>query len=127
MGLKARRVDASVALKDNGQGVLYRVGFLGQTFHLDEHVLLAASSAGSARASNEYAATRKRMGITREREICLCHGRRTPSSAALRLDVIADPALDLVKRHCVSGVRRSAAAGRSDLERLPPALPKLKA
>jgi hypothetical protein len=36
--------------------------------------------------------------------------------------VIADPALDLGKRHRVGGVGRSAAAGSSNLEGLLPAL-----
>jgi hypothetical protein len=47
--------------------------------------------------------------------------------SALRFDVIADPALDVVKRHCVGGVRDRDAAGRYDLERLPATVAKLEA
>ena len=64
--LEADRVDAAVALKDDSQGVLDCARFLGQAFRLDENVFLAASTAGSARASNEDAAVRKRVGLTRE-------------------------------------------------------------
>jgi hypothetical protein len=45
----------------------------------------------------------------------------------LRLDVVADPALDLIESHRVGGVRCEAATGGSDLEGPPASLAELKA
>src|SRR5436190_1300305 len=61
--LEACCVDTTVALEDESQGLLHRVGFLGQAFHLDEHMLLAATSARGARPSNESATLRQQVGL----------------------------------------------------------------
>jgi hypothetical protein len=63
MMLKAGRVDTSVALKKDSQGVLHRAGFLGRAFDLDENMLFAAPAARGSSAPNENATTRKRMRI----------------------------------------------------------------
>jgi hypothetical protein len=70
MTLEAGRVDATVALQKDCQGVLNQGRFLRQAFYLYENVLFVAPTARSSSTSNENATTRKRMRLPRVREFC---------------------------------------------------------
>jgi hypothetical protein len=64
--LEARCVDATVALKNDGKGLLNVSSLIRLAFDFDEHVFPVPASAGGPRAANEGAPLGERVGFARK-------------------------------------------------------------